>query len=87
MRHGECGKKARPLSEWREAESVSDEIIQAGKKQTKKRPDAMRRGNFNVMGFGFYDLCEFLKHPPQCSSLAWYSLIITSDYCKPHTEM
>lgn len=38
MQHGECGKKARPLSEWREAESVSDEIIQAEKKQTKKDP-------------------------------------------------
>lgn len=86
MRHGECGKKARPLSIRREAESVSDEIIQAGKKQTKKTRRSAP-GNFNVMGFGFYDLHEFLKHPPQCSSLAWYSLIITSDYCKPHTEM
>lgn len=43
MRHGECGKKARPLSIRRKAESVSDEIIQAEKKQTKKRPDALRR--------------------------------------------
>lgn len=38
MRHGECGKKTRPLSRRREAESVSDEIIQAEKKQTKKEP-------------------------------------------------
>lgn len=38
MRHGECGKKARPLSGRRKAESVSDEIIQARKKQTKKDP-------------------------------------------------
>lgn len=86
MRHGECGKKTRPLSRRREAESVSDEIIQAEKKQTKKTRRSAP-GNFNVMGFGFYDLHEFLKHPPQCSSLVWYSLIITSDYCKPHTKM
>lgn len=38
MRHGECGKKARLLSRRRKAESVSDEIIQAEKKQTKKDP-------------------------------------------------
>lgn len=38
MRHGESGKKARPLSRRREAESVSDEIIQDEKKQTKKDP-------------------------------------------------
>lgn len=38
MRHGKCGKKARPLSRRREAESVSDEIMQARKKQTKKDP-------------------------------------------------
>lgn len=38
MRHGECGKKARPLSIRHEAESVGDEIIQAEKKQTKKDP-------------------------------------------------
>lgn len=38
MQHGECGKKARPLSIRREAESVSDEIMQAEKKQTKKDP-------------------------------------------------
>ena len=38
MQHGESGKKARPLSIRRKAESVSDEIIQAGKKQTKKDP-------------------------------------------------
>jgi|GEM_PF-6141772 len=87
MRHGECGKKTRPLSRRREAESVSDEIIQAEKKQKKKAPRGGGGGNFNVMGFGFYDLHEFLKHPPQCSSLVWYSLIITSDYCKPHTKM
>ena len=41
MQHGESGKKARPLSRRREAESVSDEIMQAEKKQT--RPDALRR--------------------------------------------
>lgn len=33
-----AAKKARPLSRRREAESVSDEIIQAEKKQTKKDP-------------------------------------------------
>lgn len=38
MRHGECGKKARPLSRRREAESVTGEIIQTEKKQTKKDP-------------------------------------------------
>lgn len=38
MQHGECGKKARPLSIRHEAESVGDEIIQAEKKQTKKDP-------------------------------------------------
>jgi len=38
MQHGECGKKARLLSRRREAESVSDEIIQTEKKQTKKDP-------------------------------------------------
>lgn len=38
MRHGECGKKVRPLSRRREAENVSDEIIQTEKKQTKKGP-------------------------------------------------
>lgn len=38
MQHGESGKKARPLSRKREAESVSDEIMQARKKQTKKDP-------------------------------------------------
>lgn len=27
IQHGECGKKARPLSRRREAESVSDEIM------------------------------------------------------------
>ena len=86
MQHGECGKKARPLSIRRKAESVSDEIIQAEKNRQKKTRRSAP-GNFNVMGFGFYDLCEFLKHPPQCSSLVWYSLIITSDYCKPHTKM
>jgi len=36
MQHGESGKKARPLSRRREAESVSDEIMQAEK--TKKDP-------------------------------------------------
>ena len=38
MQHGECGKKARPLSRRRKAESVSDEIMWAEKKQTKKDP-------------------------------------------------
>lgn len=38
MRHGECGKKARPLSRKRKAKGVSDEIMQAEKKQTKKDP-------------------------------------------------
>ena len=38
MRHVECGKKARPLSIRHETESVSDEIIRAEKKQTKKDP-------------------------------------------------
>lgn len=38
MQHGESGKKVRPLSIRRKAESVSDEIIKAGKKQTKKDP-------------------------------------------------
>lgn len=38
MRYGESGKKARPLSIRRKAESVGDEIIQAEKKQTKKDP-------------------------------------------------
>jgi hypothetical protein len=38
MQHGECGKKARPLSIRHEAESVGDETIQAEKKQTKKDP-------------------------------------------------
>lgn len=38
MRYGESGKKARPLSIRRKAESVSDEIMQARKKQTKKDP-------------------------------------------------
>ena len=38
MQHGESGIKARPLSIRREAESVSDEIMQAEKKQTKKDP-------------------------------------------------
>lgn len=38
MQHGESGKKARPLSRRHEAESVSDEIMQAEKKQTKKDP-------------------------------------------------
>lgn len=38
MRYGESGKKARPLSRRREAESVGDEIMQAEKKQTKKDP-------------------------------------------------
>ena len=38
MQYGESGKKARPLSIRRAAESVSDEIMQAGKKQTKKDP-------------------------------------------------
>lgn len=38
MWYGECGKKARPLSVRCEAESVSDEIIRAEKKQTKKDP-------------------------------------------------
>lgn len=38
MQHGESGKKTRPLSIRREAESVSDEIMQAEKKQTKKDP-------------------------------------------------
>ncbi len=38
MRYGESGKKARPLSRRRKAESVSDEIIQDEKKQTKKDP-------------------------------------------------
>lgn len=33
-----AAKKARPLSIRREAESVSDEIIQVEKKQTKKDP-------------------------------------------------
>lgn len=33
-----AAKKARPLSIRRKAESVSDEIIQAEKKQTKKDP-------------------------------------------------
>ena len=36
MRYGERDKKARPLSVRRKAESVSDEIMQAEKKQTKK---------------------------------------------------
>lgn len=86
MQHGESGKKARPLSRKREAESVSDEIIQA-RRNRQKKTRRYAPGNFNVMGFGFYDLHEFLKHPPQCSSLAWYSLIISSDYCKPHTKI
>lgn len=38
MQHGESGKKALTLSRRREAESVSDEIMQAEKKQTKKDP-------------------------------------------------
>jgi hypothetical protein len=38
MQHGESGKKARPLSIRRKAESVGDEIMWAEKKQTKKDP-------------------------------------------------
>lgn len=38
MWYVEHGKKARPLSIRREAESVSDEIIRAEKRQTKKDP-------------------------------------------------
>lgn len=38
MRHGECGKKARPLSIRREAESGAMQGMQAEKKQTKKDP-------------------------------------------------
>ena len=73
----------------KEAQSLECERCK-GYRPRRSRQKKTRRsapGNFNVMGFGFYDLREFLKHPPQCSSLVWYSPIITSDYCKPHTKM
>ncbi len=59
--------------------------VKVSKRQKKTRRSAS--GNFYVMGFSIYDLHEFVKHPPQCSSLVWYGLIITRDYCKPHTKM
>lgn len=43
MRHGECGKKASPLSMRREAESVSDAGDAGREEADKKRPDALRR--------------------------------------------